>query len=86
MSLASAGSLCVNSTSYLQTVDGSCSTSIATYASQQYMGYCLPQNTSSAAWAALSPTVGNAKVGRSIPALVAASTPQRAALLRAMLD
>ena len=83
---APAASLCVSSTSYLETVNGSCSTSIATYASQQFMGYCLPQDTSSAAWAALSPIVGDAKVRRSVPALSAASWPQRAALLRAVLD
>ena len=56
-----AGSICVNETSYVASTAQGCirSTTVlySTYDSIDYFGYCLPTDTTSAAWQALHATI-----------------------------
>ncbi|KAL0048031.1 hypothetical protein WJX82_006092 [Trebouxia sp. C0006] len=53
----SAGSVCVNGTTYIASSDSDCASLTSAYNSTDYLGYCLPSDTSSSAWTALHAAV-----------------------------
>ena len=57
-----AGTVCVNSTTYVASAAAGCTLLISAYNSTDYLGYCLPTDTASSAWTALHATVNKPAV------------------------
>ncbi|KAA6417820.1 MAG: solute carrier family 44 member 2 [Trebouxia sp. A1-2] len=53
----SAGYVCVNGTTYIASSDTDCTSLTSAYNSTDYLGYCLPSDTTSSAWTALRAAV-----------------------------